>query len=157
MSGQRMFCWSYRRADLYSFHSISNGNSREVSITEALQPCSLVWLVSGFTYKSQECTWGCDKLMNVYIWGSRSTQVWCLASTLSHESGVCRFLQPLHHFPLPPSAMVAQSHDRVAQSHDTTLHQLPFAQDLLMKSCWGRHLLLPYHQNFLPCLCWRLL
>ena len=32
-----------------------------MSITEALQRCSLVWLVSGFTFRSQECTWGCEK------------------------------------------------------------------------------------------------
>lgn len=107
MLGQRMFCISYRCVDFYFFHSISNGNSWEMSITEALQHCSLVWLMSGFTFTSQEYTWSCDKLISIYIRGSWSTEVWYLASTLRHESGACRFLEPLRNVLLPPSAVVA--------------------------------------------------
>lgn len=118
---------------------------------------ALVWLVSGYTFTSQEYTWGCDKLISMYVWGSWSTEVWCLASTLRAVRVVCADSLNLYVIFCCLLLPWLLWRDEVTQSHDMALHQLPFAQGLLMKSHWGRFPLLPYHQNFLLSSCWPLL
>lgn len=118
---------------------------------------ALVWLVSGFIFMSQEYMWGCDKVISMYIWGNWSTELWYLASTLRAVRVVRA--DSLNLYVISSCLLLPWLlwHDEVTQSHDMTLHRLPFAQGLLMKSRWGRLPLLSYHQNFLLCSCWRLL